>query len=244
MNPVNALSKALAVDPKTGAFLYGGLGLLAVIAIASSFGIDLRTSFIMGAYFIGLTLFLLIVVHIISDPIIKRVLGWFLTCLIIVVVSLLVFTSVFPNQRYFSPSYCLVRFWEKCSAVEEIIADRTPSIVSATQQATPSPPPRDVKPANYQVFVQFAGIIKRDDIKVMMRRLRDLGWNMQGTEGGGQRTSNAAGLNVVRYGPTEDAEAATALAAAVQAIGPSNATIATEKNPDVKSKSLEIWISR
>lgn len=244
MNPLDALSKALEVDPKTGSFLYGGLGLLAIIAIASSFGIDLKTSFLMGAYFIALTLLLLIVVHIISDPNIRKVLSWFLTCLIIIVVSLLVYTSVVPNQRYFAPSYCLVRFWEKnCSAIEEAIADRTPSPVPASPQAVPAPP-KDVKPANYQVFVQFAGVIKRDDIKVMMRKLRDRGWNMQGTEGGGERTSAAAGLNVVRYGTTEDAEAANALAAAVQAITPSAATIATERNSGVKSKALEVWISR
>ena len=243
MNPFDVLLKTLETDRQTGAFIFGGLGLFAAIAIAFSFGIDRDTAFLMAAYFIGLTILLLLAVHIVSDPQIKRVLAWFLTSVFIIIVLALLFASFVQDQRILNPPYCLVQFWRKCTVVEEAIADRTTSQVVQNSKAIPAPP-RDVRAASYQVFVQFAGIIKRDDVQSMMKKLRDLGWNIQGIDRGGERTTAAAGLNVVRYGSPEDADAAAALAAAVQEISPSNAKIATEVSNGIKSKSLEVWISR
>jgi hypothetical protein len=74
----------------------------------------------------------------------------------------------------------------------------------------------EIRPGDYKVFVQFAGVLRRDDVRDMMKNLHDVGWNVLGIDGGGQRTSAAAGYNEIRYGDSGDASAAQALAKAVQ----------------------------
>lgn len=248
MQAIEVLAKLLDLDKRIATFLFAGLGILAVVAIGSSFGIDLHTALIMGAYLIGLTLALYVFVFIAADTLIQRVLAWFMTAIIIMIVGVLFVASVFPNQQFVAPSYCLVRFWERCAIVAATIADETtaakPAAVPSAKPATAPSTSTDVRPSNYQVFVQFAGIISRDDVRSMMGELRNAGWNVQGVEGGGQRTADAIGLNLVRYRSDEDKAAASALASAVETFKLSNRALSTERNSRVSTRSLEVWISR
>ena len=102
----------------------------------------------------------------------------------------------------------------------------------------------NVRPGDYQVFVQFAGILKRDDVRSMMETLRDFGWNVQGVSGGGERTSKAAGYLEIRYGAKDDLPAAQSLAAAVQVSDLTSRAIIPKQNSAIGKGKLEVWISK
>ncbi|MGP9812262.1 hypothetical protein ACTZWT_12180 [Rhodopseudomonas sp. NSM] len=125
--------------------------------------------------------------------------------------------------------------------------ERDRSVIANPRAAVvtlPSPPNKDVTATNYQVFVQFAGVIARDDVRSMMRRLRESGWNVQGVEQGGERTAAAANVQEIRYHDKADEVAANQLAQAVQLFSLTTRPIIPRLNPLVSTGSLEIWISR
>ncbi|MFL6820028.1 MAG: peptidoglycan-binding protein [Bradyrhizobium sp.] len=97
-----------------------------------------------------------------------------------------------------------------------------------------------VDPSGYTIYVQFAGVIGRDDINSLITRLRQGGWNVPG---GAERISTAAGLSEVRYGTESDAEGASALASALNGVQFSARPVRA-KRAAVKPRILEVWISR
>lgn len=241
MEPFDILSQLLKINRRIATFLFAGLGLLAVIAIATSWAVDVRTAMIMGSYFIGLTTLLFTFVAVIRDPILQRVLAWFVTLMIIVTTLVLFYSAVSPGQNAFAPAYCLVRFWERCVDVQEAVADRNKAPPTGVTPPAPAPA---VHASDYIVYVQFAGLISRDSVKTMMSGLSQNGWNVQGVSRGGERTSSAAGVNEIRYGKEEDKAAADALANAVNAYGLSSSKVGTLRVPSIGAKRLEVWISR
>ena len=88
--------------------------------------------------------------------------------------------------------------------------------------------------------MQFAGDITRDSIRETMRALSSEGWNVEGTEGRGQRTTAAAGLLEIRYGRPEDAAAAQALATDLAARGTMDRTYTPKLVPGIVPNKLEI----
>ncbi|RJF87980.1 hypothetical protein D3874_13905 [Oleomonas cavernae] len=99
------------------------------------------------------------------------------------------------------------------------------------------------RPADYRVFVQFAGSIDRDKIREMMRSLSDLGWNVQGTAAGGERTEAALGTGEVRYSRTKDKRAAEELARQVQQQGVTMRDIKAVLVSSIHLGTLEVWVS-
>lgn len=114
----------------------------------------------------------------------------------------------------------------------------------AKSQVAELPSDKTIPASDYQVFVQFAGTVTREDVRAMMRKLSQVGWKVQGIEGGGERTSAAAGLQEVRYSDTGDAAAAKALAQAVQASSLVSRPIIPKLSTGVAKGTLEVWISR
>lgn len=122
-----------------------------------------------------------------------------------------------------------------------------PSVPPSTGNPPPAsdsgrvPSPQKVSYRN-PVTVQFAGTFVRSDVQSMMQKLRDAGWNMQGTDKGGERTSAAAGKRSIRYGADVSTDVAEELRRALSAfdIVPKNMT--TERNPLVDPNSIEIWM--
>ncbi|RJF89339.1 hypothetical protein D3874_22140 [Oleomonas cavernae] len=100
-----------------------------------------------------------------------------------------------------------------------------------------------VDPASYRVFVQFAGLIERENVKAMMKKWADAGWGVQGAGSGGERTAAAAGLAEVRYGRATDATAAAALARLVEAQKLSERPMTTVFTPIINPGVLEVWVS-
>ncbi|MBH5372853.1 patatin-like phospholipase family protein [Bradyrhizobium glycinis] len=126
----------------------------------------------------------------------------------------------------------------------------TPSSTTAPSP-TPTPNPTmtpgtapdtasKIRRSDYALFVQFAGVITRDEINGVRDKLVGLGWRVLGNL---QRTPAAAGLNEIRYSGDDD-QAATLLA---QELGKSIQTtrpIRAERDPRVAANTLQVWISR
>ncbi len=102
---------------------------------------------------------------------------------------------------------------------------------------------RTAQPFLQPVYVQFAGAITRDAVRTFMKQLRAAGWEVQGVDGGGERTTKADGLSVVRYAPA-DKDAAVALVALLNEWKVIDRTFVPEDNPLIQAGSLEIWMGR
>jgi hypothetical protein len=91
---------------------------------------------------------------------------------------------------------------------------------------------------NRTVFIQFAGM-SRVDAELMRSRLQTLGWYLPEAE----RTSNAAGLNEVRFAPADD-QAGRQLADDIEALSPPlRREMARRPTSRVNAARPEIWIS-
>lgn len=101
--------------------------------------------------------------------------------------------------------------------------------------------PRSAVRHDQRVFIQFAGVLTRAQIKALNQELKDAGWRAQSESG--ERTPKAAGLNQVRYSGGNRA-AAQALADALNASGIVNRRVEPKENPDILPNVLEAWISR
>jgi len=112
-----------------------------------------------------------------------------------------------------------------------------------TPQPEPTAGPRD---ASFKVFLQFAGTFTRSQVVEAAQSMASAGWNMQGSDRGGERTAASVGFNEVRYPQDIEgaADSAARLAAAVKATGLiGDRILAVKPSAIVKADTLEIWIS-
>jgi DNA/RNA endonuclease G (NUC1) len=93
-------------------------------------------------------------------------------------------------------------------------------------------------PPNETVEFQFAGMTREEAVDIS-QRVKVLGWRITGEE----RTGAAAGQNEVRYGAEADKADADLLVSDLKALGLSKVCCA-KRNPTIKPRFLEIWISR
>lgn len=94
----------------------------------------------------------------------------------------------------------------------------------------------------YLVFVQFAGSITRENIRAMMLSLESKGWSVQGSAGGGERTSAATGILEIRHG-SGGVEAAKLLAEEISATTGNRFVLAPVLNSQIPVDHLEVWMS-
>jgi predicted acylesterase/phospholipase RssA len=118
--------------------------------------------------------------------------------------------------------------------VETGLSDSSPGVI---KQAS-------VEPQHPQkIYVQFAGLMTREEINALYSRLRVQGWAMQGSSG--ERVAVAYGLNEVRYsGGKENRTAANALAAAVNEASIAGSEVKVKESRIIQENVLELWISR
>jgi hypothetical protein len=223
--------------PQAAAILMGAVACFAAVAAVRSFGIDLEASIPSVLYIIGIGVLLLIVVAVLNDAMLMTFIKWF------IVMLGLVWLAVFIAHKIIDPGSpklaCAAFFWQPCRATADSIAP-PPSLPPPQQVVIP----RIENAGSYQVFVQFAGLINRDDVRMMMRQLSDSGWRVEGVEGGGERTAKAAGFAEVRYAERGDEPVAKALAEAIQATKLLSKPLKATENPRIKKGTLEVWISR
>lgn len=136
------------------------------------------------------------------------------------------------------------------SASQDVQADEksVQLAVAAVAKPNPEPTPLPTNPATASssvhpqpVFIQFAGLLTREEITNLNSTLKNQGWDAQSSSG--ERTPNAAGLSQVRFaGPNE--QAARQLAAAINDTGLITREVQAVRVPVVGPKNLEVWISR
>jgi hypothetical protein len=93
----------------------------------------------------------------------------------------------------------------------------------------------------YDVYIQFAGSITRGKIVSLNQALREAGWDVQGPSG--ERIATAAGFNEVRYASAADAEAARALASALNMTGIAGRPVEARELGMIRPGTLEVWVS-
>jgi predicted acylesterase/phospholipase RssA len=107
-----------------------------------------------------------------------------------------------------------------------------------------APPVQSFEPTKYpqRVFIQFAGMLTREQVTSLNTGLRNAGWNTQG--GSGERIGVASGLNEVRYSG-ENREAAQQLANSINSSGlPLAKEVGIKQVKIIGSNDIEVWISR
>ena len=107
-----------------------------------------------------------------------------------------------------------------------------------------APPVQSFEPTQFpqRVFIQFAGVLTREQITSLNTGLRIAGWNAQG--GSGERIGIASGLNEVRYSG-ENREAAQQLADSINSSGlPLAKKVGIRQIKIIGPNDLEVWISR
>jgi hypothetical protein len=251
MNPAVVIEKLLSVEPGAARLILVGLAVLAAAAIATAWSVDRAGVGDLAILIIGFGVIVSVLAFVLTDGAMKAVVGW------VVVVSGLVYgaavfaAGVVPSLVVppLNPVQCVVRFWLPCNAVggaADVAAAENATRLAPVPAVAPVPAPAGpaVTPANYAVTVQFAGQLVRDDVRTMMQTLRGAGWRVQGVEGGGQRTSTAAGYNEVRYGDEADLPAATELARQVQAANLVTRQVRPVRVPSIPRGRLEVYISR
>jgi len=133
------------------------------------------------------------------------------------------------------------------SAEAAALTNTLQTAIRETAGANPKPPdpPPDpttqVQRSNYLIFVQFAGVITREQIKSMSAQLFGLGWRVFADL---NRTSAAAGMNEVRYSANNDERAATLLAEEIGKAIQTTRAVRIVQDSRVAANTLQAWISR
>lgn len=239
MEPLQWIREFSKQNPQAATLLFGGVACFAAVAAVGGMGIDVESKIRPALYIIGVGVILIITTAIFNNRLIISVLSWF------VVIMLGIWVILFIVSRFNSSDSiaCAVYFWETCRTTTDNSAKLASSTVPAVQPVQLAAP-STIKPGNYKVLVQFAGVLRRSDVRTMMESLQKAGWNVQGVEGGGQRIPAYEGSNEIRYGADADASAAKALADMVQATKIVSGAISISKNPKIDNGTLEIWIRR
>lgn len=137
---------------------------------------------------------------------------------------------------------------EARQAVNVRLPQRNTDTKANVGASIPTEPPTAISgqqtiPHRQKIYVQFAGLIAREKVKLLYNDLRKNGWAVQGNSG--ERVPSAYGLNEVRYsGGEENKMAAIKLAEAVQRSSIAGADISVNKLDIIQPDVLEVWISR
>lgn len=245
LSPTGALSQLLKTDPQTSKLLVAGLAVIACAAIVASWQIDAATAGLIGLYIAGLGAVVIIIAGILNDDLLRRILSLALVLIIILVVAAFAVSALFRDLGFLNPTYCMVRPWERCDLVEERIVDENRGSIDSTINipATAAPPAdSSFQPGAFKVFIQFAGLMARDEVTKLNQSLSAGGWKVQG--GSGQRVASAAGLNEVRYSSNDASKAAQALADAITNTKITSSPVSIRQVGIIKQGTLEVWISK
>ena len=237
MEPLKVLKDYSKQNPQAAALLFGAVACFAAVAAIGMLSIDLQSNIPSVLAVLAIGALLLIVTFIVNNKLIMSVLSWFAVAMLIGWIGVYVLHRFFPRSEELA---CAAVWWVSC----QVTADSR-SVPAQTPPAMPPPISQSApfKPQDYQVVVQFAGVLDRNDVRAMMQKLEEIGWSVQGIKGGGRRTGDAAGKNEIRYAEGDRA-AAEALAQAVRATNLVRNVGLTAGDSSVQRGRLEVWISR
>jgi hypothetical protein len=243
LSPITALNDLLKMDPKVAKPLFAGIAVFAAVAVVGTFGVDRRTVGLMAIEIVGLGAVLMVLANVLNDKLLKKVLGWFVTLLIMALVTAFFVSAVFRHQGIIKPVYCLSQIWKVCEDAEREVVSRNSEVIQQNVRVAPAAAAtaKGVDPAAHIVSIRFAGLITRNNITGLNHALREGGWGLDGDSG--ERAERAQGLNQVRYSDPADRPAAEALAHMVSETAIASAAVEAKASPGVPPGVLELWIS-
>ncbi|KXG87597.1 hypothetical protein [Agrobacterium bohemicum] len=243
ISPIAAISQLTKLNKSASTIIVSAIAIFAAISIITNFNIDIKTSILVAAYIIGIGTVLIIIANIIDDRVTKYIIGYTLTVCFCVVAVCFVVSALFRDQGIINPTYCLVRFWERCNVIEDRVAELNSQAIDSKNEIPQviSGNNAGVTSSNYKVFIQFAGLITRESIQDLNAALKAGGWRVQSDSG--ERIRSAAGINEIRYKTGEDKAAAEALAKAISASRIASVPLAVKQVSLVDTGTLEVWIS-
>ena len=245
MTPIAIIEKLLAVNRSAAVLILTGLAVFAAVAIFQTLQInDFKGGVLIAGYIIGMGLALTVISNVLENLLIRSVISWFITMIFILYSSTIFVSAVLSPTPLINPPSCLLRFWEDCRGLGGVIDRVADGVPAPTLTPVPRMPTTSsgASPA-LQIFVQFAGLLRREDVIAVSRGLRAAGWNVQGADQGGERIAAAAGLNEIRYFPANE-EAAKVLAQQIQATNLLKRPVTLQPRRDIRPDVLEVWISR
>lgn len=134
-SPAGVLSALLTRDRRLATPILAGLAVLSAAAIFVGWKVDIQVAATIGLWILGFGLLLYMVAFIVTDATLKRVVGWFVACFVMLLLILLLISAVLPGQTPIPPIYCMVRPWDYCGAVGQSISRTLPGIESPTKPA-------------------------------------------------------------------------------------------------------------
>lgn len=261
MPQFDLFSKLLKINPLAGKFVTIGLLVLTAAAVVVSFGVALDSLIRTGAVVIAFSVAVFILVNL--HGLLIRVIGWVLTIAFCVWLSALVAQTLTGGKiSWLAPTQCLIFPLSNSCAITQ---GSTTEMVTAALDET-DPPADDAAqpdrggdapqapevaphPPVKAVFVQFAGLLSREDITEYATTLTEEGWPVEGAERGGERTGKSAGLNEIRFFHPEDRPAAEILAVRSSELSPAGHALSVRDLSETAFSTpdnvgvLEVWIS-
>ena len=205
-SPLAVLSELQKTSPVTARIIYIALGVVFFGSTASMYAIAPEQVPRVAISIAFAAVILLIAGNFYG--LISTVLAWFAT------MAAIVWTSAFMLQTLSGDAVlplragCFFHPWQIGCPAEAPSKKRYVGTREG-QNDVPVPAP-EVGPN--KVYVQFAGSIVRNDLVENVSKLVEAGWNVQGANRGGERTSAAYRLNEVRFFRKEDEALANQLA--------------------------------
>jgi hypothetical protein len=242
LEPIQWIREFAKRNPQSATLLFGGVACFAAVAAVGSMGLDLESKILPALYVIGIGIVLVIATAIINNRFMLNTVSWFIIVMTAMWMIMFIISRFSANPVW----ACAAYFWTPCrtTADEVATAQSVSRPASPVQSPAKSAAPGSIQPGNYKVLVQFAGVLQREDVRAMMKKLREFGWNVLGVDGGGQRTGAAAGYGEIRYRNNVDASAAQELAQLIQSTKIVSKTISIKQNSTIEAGTLEVWISQ
>ncbi|HWU65005.1 MAG TPA: hypothetical protein VN112_23540 [Ensifer sp.] len=241
--PVEAISKLTGLNRQAATVIVASISAFAAIAIISSFGIDAAGSYKTALTILGIGAAVVLAANIINDPMMQKIFGYTVTSCVCIFLIALVAAIVLDGRGVLPPAYCMIRPLERCQDVAAGLAEKNKAELEAKTDIPPVIETRSttVDPSKYTVYTQFAGLITRESIIAFNKSLQAGGWKIPDVKG--ERLSQAAGLNEVRYRNDADRPAAQALADALTVSKMTSRPVGVAQLDVILPNKLEIWIS-
>lgn len=255
MSPVDALKNLVKFDPSVARIVYAGLGVLAAATVAFGWSNGDGNAIPLAGWMVGLGLLLVVLGHIITVPFMRATLCW-MVILTIGMFQLYIFSAMFPQSFLrnvtgpVAPLECAVRLiFDVNSCLNQLATAAIPQDAdTATARGAPEAlwlAQAASAPPGTTVYLQFAEAVPRNRMIEIATALSASGWGVPDPDLGGEMVKEAPDANEVRYFNAEDAEAAQALATALQPlIGgmPVGVRNLSRFYGHVKKGQLEIWL--
>ncbi|MCO6383554.1 hypothetical protein [Oceanicola sp. 502str15] len=261
MNPIDAFSQTLKINPNAARLISAGLGVMAAAAIIISWGSNLDDLRLGAIYVLAFACVVTLLAFIARNNTMTTVLSWILVAGFGMFVLGLV-GSVLRVPPSLPPTPCYLRLFfelpETCiqnlrnsendlrigSAAPVLpAADGGPERLWRAQEGA-IPTPTD---HTGEIFVQYTQPFAQADAVELSEALAELAWQVQDWKSGGEQVNEGPDTNEVRYFKDGDREAAISLAQTIHGLHPDTPIYVrdfTRLGAFSKAGRLELWLSQ